>query len=287
MTTDLNRRVLGTSTASDDTRPAAPHVSDAGAGAVAIRDVVRWWRLVVLTTLAALVASAVALGLRAPSYSATTRMLVAPLAQSDETFLGTSLVRDAGDANRTSSTVAQLLDSHRVALATAQSLGGSWTPESVRTAVDVTPVGETNATEITARAAGPGQAVRLAQTYAETALKDRWRTISAELDRRIAFATKNTAADPNAGEESGKLQLLTFVRQTGADPTLRIESTSPPVRIEEMPAVVIIGMAGVGGMFLGVLAAVGIERLRRRAQSDEVAAAGRELPVSSRENLGS
>ncbi|MET9519198.1 hypothetical protein [Streptomyces sp. NPDC002994] len=213
-------------------------------------------------------------------------MEVTPLAQSDETFLGTSLVRDAGDTNRTSSTVARLLDSHRVALTTAQSLGGRWTPDSVRAAVDVTPVGETNMIEITARAADPGQADRLAQTFAKTALKDRWQTISAELDRRIAFATKNTAADPNAGEESGKLQLLTFVRQTGADPTLRIDSTSPPVRVEGMPAVVMTGMAAVGGMFLGVLAAFGIERHRRRAQSDDVAAAGREPPVSSAETLG-
>jgi hypothetical protein len=211
-------------------------------------------------------------------------MPVTPLAQSDETFLGTSLVRDAGDANRTSSTVARLLDSPRVALGTAESLGGRWTPASVRSAVDVE-VGETNMIEITARAADPDQAGRLARTFAQTALKDRWRTISAELDRRIAFATRNTAADPNAGEESRRLQLLTFVRESGADPTLSIDSVGPPVRVNEMPATVMIGMAAVGGMFLGVLGAVGIERVRRRAQSDDVATDGREPDLSSPGNL--
>ncbi|MGW6564850.1 hypothetical protein [Streptomyces sp. NPDC054975] len=241
----------------------------------------------VLTTVAAVVASVVALGPRAPSYSATTRMPVTPLSQSDETFLGTSLVRDAGDATRTSSMVAQLVDSHRVAVGTAQSLGGRWTPESVRDAVDVKPVGETNLIGITARAADPDQAVRLAQTFAETALKDRWQTVSAELDRRIAFSAENTAVDPNTGEESRKLQLLRFVRESGADPTLGIESTSPPVRVKEMPQAVTIGVAAVGGMFLGVLAAVGIERFRRRAPSDDVAAVERDLPVSSQEMLRS
>ncbi|MEU0195474.1 hypothetical protein ABZ250_37555 [Streptomyces afghaniensis] len=282
MTTDLHRRPLGASAASDGKRPEAPHDSGARSGAVGIRDVVRWWPLVVLTTLAAVVASVVALGPRAPSYSSTARMPVTPLAQSDETFLGTSLVRDAGDANRTSSTVARLLDSHRVALETAQSLGGRWTPGSVRSAVDVT-VGETNMIEITARAADPDQAVRLARTFAQTALNDRWQTISAQLDRRIAFTTRNTAADPNAGEESRRLQLLTFVRESGADPTLSIDSVSPAERVKEMPAAVMIGMAAVGGMFLGVLGAVGIERVRRRAQHDDVAPAGREPDVAAPE----
>ncbi|MEU0387358.1 hypothetical protein [Streptomyces chartreusis] len=239
----------------------------------------------VLTTLAAVVASVLALGPRAPSYSSTARMPVTPLAQSDETFLGTSLVRDAGDADRTSSTVARLLDTHRVALGTAQSLGGRWTAGSVRSAVDVT-VGETNMIEVTARAADPDQAVRLARTFAQTALQDRWQTISAQLDRRIAFASRNTAADPNAGEESRRLQLLTFVRESGADPTLSLDSISPPVRVKEMPAAVMIGMAAVGGMFLGVLGAVGIERVRRRGPSDEVATAGRDPDVSAPEVLG-
>ncbi|MFD0368111.1 hypothetical protein [Streptomyces sp. NPDC059071] len=240
----------------------------------------------VLTTLAALVASAVvAWGPRDPSYRATTRMPVTPLSQSDETFIGTSLIRDAGDAQRTSSTVARLLDSQRVAAATARSLGAPWTPASVRAAVDVKTVDETNMIEVTARADEPGQAVRVAETFAQTALKDRWQTVSAELDRRIAFAQKNTDADPNAGEESRRLQLLTFVRQSGVDPTLSIDSTGPAVRVDEVPAAVIMVMAGAGGMFLGVLAAYGIERHRRRPRDEDVAAPARELPVHPSETL--
>ncbi|MFI6439232.1 hypothetical protein [Streptomyces sp. NPDC050759] len=285
MTTDLDRHVLKTSAASDGTRPTAPQARDTGAGPVRVQDVVRWWPLVVLTTLAAVVATLVALGQRAPSYSATARMPVTPLAQSDETFLGTSLIRDAGDANRTSATVARLLDSQRVAAQTAQSLGGHWTTASVRSAVDVK-VGETNVIEIKARAAEPGQAARVATTFAQTALKDRWRTISAQLDRRIAFADKNTPADPNAGDESRRLQLLTYVRQSGADPTLSIDSISPPVRVKEMPEAVMIGMAAVGGMFLGVLPAIGIERHRRRARYEAAVAAEHEAPVSAPATLG-
>ncbi|MFF5970682.1 hypothetical protein ACFY7C_04050 [Streptomyces sp. NPDC012769] len=282
MTTNLHRHTPGDATSANGTRPTAPHAGGTAAGGVAAGHVLRWWPLMLLTTLAAVAASLVMVwGPRTPSYSATTKMPVTPLSQSDETFLGTSLVRDAGDADRTSSTVARLLDSHQVAVETARSLGGGWTPESVRGAVDVTPVGETNMIEITARAPEPAQAVRLAQTFAETALKERWQTISAELDRRIAFATRNTDVDPNAGEESRRLQLLTFVRENGVDPTLSIDSTSPPVRVEEMSEVVVIGMAAVGGLFVGVVAAYGIERFRRRPRDDEAAVGESELPMSS------
>ena len=286
MTTNPSRRYLRTSTTVDGTPPQAPPAGVPAVGGVPLHDLLRWWPLVVITTLAALLASAaVAWGPRGPSYSATTRMPVTPLAQSDETFIGTSLVRDAGDANRTSSTVARLLDSHRVAAATARSLGDPWTPASVRAAVDVEPVDETNMIEVTAKADEPGQAVRVAETFAQTALKDRWQTVSAELDRRIAFAQKNTDADPNAGEESRRLQLLTYVRETGVDPTLSIDSTGPAVHVGEVPAAVVMVMAGAGGMFLGVLAAYGIERHRRRPRSEDVAAPAPELPLHSSETL--
>ncbi|MER7519451.1 hypothetical protein [Streptomyces sp. NPDC126499] len=283
MTTHLHRRTPATTAVADGTRPTAPRpVEPATAtGGVPAHRVLRWWPLMLLTTIAAVVASlVVALGSRDPSYSATTKMPVTPLSQSDETFLGTSLVRDAGDADRTSSTVARLLDSHRVARETARSLGGAWTPESVGRAVDVTPVGETNMIEITARAAEPGQAVRLSQTFAETALTERWRTISAELDRRIAFAERTTDTDPNAGEESRRLQLLTFVRENGVDPTLSIDSTTPPVRVQEMSGAVVVGMAAVGGLFVGVVAAYGIERFRRRPPDEDATAADGEPPMS-------
>ncbi|WMX48350.1 hypothetical protein [Streptomyces roseicoloratus] len=301
-----SRPGLRASAAVNGTPPAPRPPGDPAVGGVPLRDLLRWWPLVVLTTLAALLASAVmAWGPQDPAYRATTRMPVTPLAQSDETFVGTGLVRDAGDADRTSSTVARLLDSDRVAAATAQALGAPWTPASVRAAVDVKPVDETNLIEVTARADQPGQAVRVAETFAQTALDDRWRTISAELDRRIAFARQNTDADPNAGEESRRLQLLTFVRENGVDPTLSIDSTGPAVRVGEVPAGVITVMAAAGGMFLGVLAAYGIERHRRRPRSEDegadgdagangdadgnadgdVAAAAREVPLHAPEPL--
>lgn len=69
-------------------------------------------------------ASAIALSQRERSYTATAKLLSTPVAQYDETFLGTSLVRDPGDANRTAPTAVELLDSDEVAVASARRLGG-------------------------------------------------------------------------------------------------------------------------------------------------------------------
>jgi hypothetical protein len=104
---------------------------------VGIRDIVRRWPLVIVLMLIALGAAFWSDSRQVPSYTATTRLVVVPLAQWDETFLGTSLLRDAGDASRTATTVAAELNSVRAATVAADYLGGDWTPDSVAAAVKV------------------------------------------------------------------------------------------------------------------------------------------------------
>jgi uncharacterized protein involved in exopolysaccharide biosynthesis len=232
---------------------------------VGIREILRWWPVLIAVTLMAIGAAIWTTSRQAPSYTATARLMVIPLAQTDETFLGTSLVRDPGDSSRTASTVATQLNSRRAAMVTANYLGKGWTAESVGKAVKVTALENTTLIEIVARSTDPGKAATLAEGFATAILADRWKTISAELDRQIAAVT--ATADPNAGDGSTRLVTLKMVRDSGSDPTMRMDATTPAVRHKQLPSWLIVGLAAAGGLFVGLLAATGMAMLRRRTDA--------------------
>lgn len=250
---------------------------------VKVHDIVRWWPLIILPALIAVAAGVLSASQQVSSYSTTTRLEVLPLAQWDETFLGTSLIRDSGDAKLTAATTAALLeDSPRIALASAEQIGDGWTSESLAAAVKVSAVDSTNVIEIVAQAPDADRAQRLSEGFAKAALADRWRTISAELDGRIAAMAATKVAESNAGEASTRMQTLTVIRQAGSDPTLRINSTGTAVRKEPMPVGMVVGLAAAGGLFVGLLATLGMLRLRRpHLRGSEPALLQNRTPVHS------
>lgn len=229
-----------------------------------VRNIIRWWPLILLPAIIAVAAAYWSVHSQTPSYTAATKLMITPLAQWDETFLGTSLIRDSGDAKTTASTTAALLDSPRSVAVAAAAIGDGWTPAAVDKAVKVAAVPDTNVVEISAISADPKVAQQLSEEYARAVLADRWRTISAELDARIAAVSATTDMDPNAGEASARLQTLTLMRQSGADPTLKIESSSSAIEDPQLPVMVVLGLAGVGGVVVGLLCALAAVRLRRR-----------------------
>ncbi len=236
------------------TRPGAPFVE--------IREVARWWPLILVAVLVAVAAAAFSVSQQRSTYTATTRMLVVPLVQWDETFLGTSLVRDSGDGKRTAATVAAMLESPKATTAAAENLGGDWTPESVADAIKVTAVKDANVVEIVSQADDPERAVRVSEAFGKAVLDERWQTISAELDTRIAAA--EAAAVQPEGEAATRLQTLIDIRQASSDPTLRVDPTPPAVENPRLSVVAVVGLALMGGLFIGVLAAVGMARIRPR-----------------------
>lgn len=246
------------------------------APSIGVRDVLRWWPLVVLPALIAVAATLWSVGQQPSSYTATTTLMVYPLAQWDETFLGTSLLRDGGDAKITAATAASSLDSLRSAATAAAYIGDGWTPEAIDGAVKVSALPETNVIEVTAHSSEYKVAERLAEEYPKAVLAERWRTISAELDTRIAALSVTTAADPNAGEASTRLQTLTIIRQAGDDPTLRLDSTGAAVEDKRLPVAVMVALAAVGGAAVGLFCAMAAARLRRRPAAQSGSADGAE-----------
>lgn len=235
------------------------------APALGFRRSMRWLPLVLVPAIIAVAAALWSTSRQPPSYTAVTRIMVVPLVQWDETFLGTSMIRDGGDAKTTATTTAGLLDSRRSATIAATSMGNGWTPEVVDRMVRVSSQPDTNIVEVAAQSTDPVEAQKVAEDFTRAVLADRWRTISAELDARIAAISATTSPDPNAGEASTRLQTLTLVRQAGADPTLRIDSTGSAVEDARMPVALVAAIAALGGAALGVLAAW-LAAQRRRSE---------------------
>ena len=243
----------------------------AAVNSVRLRNILRWWPLLLATMVIAIGAAGWAHQRQVPSYTSTARMVVIPLPQWDETFLGTDLVRDSGDATRTAPTLATELKSGHYQEAAARFLGGDWTRQSVGDAVRIAATGETNIVEIVARASDPDTASRLASGFVDAAMADRWQTISTQLDSRIAALREGGLAaagdqqgdNPAAAELAGRLRTLSIVRASGADPTLRIGPASPAMPESQMSLPVTMALAALGGLFVGLLAATGIEVLRR------------------------
>ena len=241
---------------------------------VGIREIVRWWPLVIIVTLLAVGAAMWSESRQVVSYTATTRLVIVPLAQWEDTFIGISLVRDAGDATRTAATVAAQLNSRHFAKVAADYLGGDWTPDSVAGAVKVSALESINIIEVRAKSTDADKAEKLADGFAKAMLADRWKTISSELDARIAVVSIPMnlapdrvlvpATDLNTDSVLLRLQTLKTVRESGADPTVRIESTSPAVQSKQLPIWVILAIATAGGLFVGSLTAGGMAILRRR-----------------------
>jgi capsular polysaccharide biosynthesis protein len=243
---------------------------------IGLREVLQFWPVIVAVTVIAFGATIWSHGQQVPQYAAMTRLMVVPLAQWDETFLGTSMVRDSGDATRTAATVAAELDSTRASAVTADYLGGNWTAESVDQAVKVTVFESTNVIEIVAISENANDAANLAEGFAAATLADRWNTLRAELDNRIATfdAAKLAAGDdddanPTAAAELAKLQTLTMIRESGSDPTIRIDSTSAALPMEQLPVWALLGLATAGGLLVGLLSAAGLAMMRRVAVPNE------------------
>jgi hypothetical protein len=245
------------------------------------RYIARHWLIVLLVTLVAVADGVFALSRREPSYESTARLLITPLPQHNVSFLGTSLIRDSGDATRTPATVAETIDSHSAAAETARRLVGEWTVSSVQDAVDVETVGQTNVLHVKARAGTAEGAERMARTFVQSALARRLHTIRQELTRRLAAFRQlaKTTQDPAALHRE---RLLESVRGGGADPTVKLQGVDSAVSAYSLPGAVIVVLSLLGGLLLGALAALGVARFSLALLSDKDVCDVFPLPILAR-----
>jgi hypothetical protein len=227
------------------------------------REILRRWPIVLLVAVVAVAAAVVTSLTREGSHAAKVELLLTPLAQFDETFLGTSLVRDAGDAGRTAQTVVDTLDSEAVDVGTAKRLGDGWTPDKVADDVAVTASHDANVVTITGTAPDAETAARLVTTFADAALDVRWRRIDRELTERIAALDELAAISGAAGVQRDR-ELLAATRLEGKDPTIHVADPVPEVSEDEIGTGLVVVLALIGGLLLGALAALLLARAGRR-----------------------
>jgi capsular polysaccharide biosynthesis protein len=211
---------------------------------------------VVFTTVLALLAAGIYLGVRSAQYEASADVLVAPLATDDPEFQGLPLIRESSDGSRPVQTAAGLLRSPAIANLTAKGLGSDWTEQEVEEAVGVAPRGESNLVAITAQSDDPDEAAAIANRYANAALQFRRRSIEPALEREIQ------AVEAEAGNAMS-LQRLQDAKDNG-DPTLSIssparapsESALPTAKLVLLAALVIGLLLGAAGLMIADVARV-------------------------------
>jgi N-acetylglucosaminyldiphosphoundecaprenol N-acetyl-beta-D-mannosaminyltransferase len=257
------------------------HSHSSHPGVSVARQIARRWPIVLLVTLVAVAEGVLALNRREPSYESTARLLITPLPQYDVSFLGTSLIRDSGDASRTPATVAEAIDSHAAAAATARRLGGKWTVSSVQDAVDVETVIDANVLHVKVRAGTAEGAERLARTFVQSALARRWHTIRQELTRRIA-AFRQLAETTQDTAALHRERLLESIRSGGIDPTLKLQGVDSAVSTYSLPGAVIVLLSLLGGLLLGALAALGVARFSSALLSEKDVRDVFPLPILAR-----
>ena len=242
--------------------------------------------LVSVVTLATVVAAIVWLQLRESRYEASAQVLVAPLPQDDQTFLGLQVLRDSGDPTRTVQTAATLLDSPRVAALTALELGHGWTAGRVDDAVQIEAAGESNILAVTASSDSAREAQSVANSFVRAALADRnealSRQISVELDRLRARQGTLDPAGTEAGELGAKISELESVAARG-DPTFSLSRTATtPTSAEGAGPFIVILIALLAGFAIGSGAALLLELFDRRVRSESELLAIYPLPVLAR-----
>lgn len=246
------------------------------------------WPLILLLTVIAVAVSVFVTSRRSPEYEAGARLLITPLAQYDDTFLGTTLFRDAGDPTTTALTAAELFHSNAIADRAAGELGAGWTRESLLAAVEVRQVPDTRVLEVAARAEQPDEAARAANVFAQTIVDAREREAGGQLRARLSeLRDRRQRVDPddysrrdNLDEE---IRLIENALQNGGDPTLTMSQEAvAPTTSTLTPTWLIVGTAVLGGLVLGVLAAFGLAWATRRVQGEREVVSALGLPVLSR-----
>jgi capsular exopolysaccharide synthesis family protein len=217
-------------------------------------------------------------------YEASSDVLVTPIAASDETFVGFSLLREGIEQARSVVTAARIVSSPEIVERVDEELGlgGS------NAFIDVEPLGQSNIVTITATAPDPEQAAEIANAYATATVEERTAQFQRELRNRISELTQRLDAipDPERDFEAVAIQqrLAGLNSLVGADdPTLRILSEAVPPGSPVWPRPILsFAVALLGALLLGCGAAIALELANPRVSREDELLLTHRLPILAR-----
>ena len=244
-----------------------------GTGFAAYRAAVRrQWPLVALVAAAAVAMAIAYAALRSPSYQATATLVAAPVAATNETFLGIDVLRESADGTRTMQTAAAILDTRAAAARAGAALGR--TTREVEDNVTVAPEGQTNLIDITATDGSATGAARLANAYVAATLFQRRQRLSQQAAAVIDDVRRQLDLLPSGSNAASVLQArlpqLAAVR-TGTDPTLSVgQRAAPPTSHSGTPLPVLVIIAAILGLLAGTGVAVWADSRRKGGTYEEL-----------------
>jgi capsular exopolysaccharide synthesis family protein len=235
---------------------------------------------VVLVPLAAVVASL----LQEDRYTAKATLLFRD-PQIDQTLFGSNPPQ-TGDPTREAATNVQLVSLDVVMEETAKALGGSFTRDSVRDAVEISGAQDADLVTIEATDSDPEMAARIANTFAAEYIEFRRRAdrqmineTTRLVERRLAELSSEELDSPTGRVLRKRLEELEILASLQTGNVEQVQVAEPPSE-RSAPQPMRNGVIGVVlGLMLGIGAALLMDRLDRRLRDPEEAAEIFERPI--------
>jgi capsular exopolysaccharide synthesis family protein len=270
-------------------QPAFSHTRPEGALGPYLRAIRAHRLAVALIVLAALAGAILYLLVRSATYESSADILITPVPQEDQTFLGVQIVRsDPSDPTRTVQTAANLLDTTQAAQKAAQRLGGDWTYRSVDQAVEVQPKGQSNILTVTAKVStSANEAAKVANEFTSGALDARAETLRSQIDTALERLEAQLSGVPRddtvtRAEIQSRISQLEAARE-GRDPTLSLlQEARAPTGPSGAPKWLVLMLALLAGGLLAMGAALLMEMLERSVRDQDELLSLYPLPVLAR-----
>lgn len=231
-------------------------------------------RIVIVAAGAAAAAAILGLTLAPVKDQATARVVVTPFQATDPAVAGLPLLLSAGDPTPALITAQGLVGAAPVAQLTAERMGPGWSEARVVHQVEVTLESGSQLIDITANAAKPSVATRLANVYAAAALQVRGNQVQPAIQAALARADAELGAAGGATTDTSTATVARASALRGlvghGDPSFQL---AQPAYLARRPgfahSVLIVLLALASGAVLGYLAWWLAARLGRRGVADE------------------
>lgn len=236
-----------------------------GAAGPLIRAVAAYWWVVVLVAVATFAGALVYVMHRAPKYQADVHVLFTPLASGDGAQ-GLPLVVASADPTRDAQTAVTLLGGPRAAALAASRLGGGWSAPQVTQATSIVQTGQSNIIAVEGQAGSPVAAMRLATTFAQASLDVR----RAQLRADALTVSPTVPAHPGPNDVAGQARRSEIdLVLAGADPNFSLQGLAGSPSSTATPGAAIVLLADLGGVVLGIVAAILFDIFSTRVRDGE------------------
>jgi capsular exopolysaccharide synthesis family protein len=247
------------------------------------------WLLILALVVGAVAAAALYASTAEKRYEAEADLLITPVSASDETFLGTSALRESGVQSNSVLTAARLIRTPDVAEAVRDELGEDLSRDELLGMVQVEPISQSSIVAILASAGDAQRAAEVANAFARAVVEQRselfQRDIDAKIDRLEDRLGEIGGNEQLAGEAGAIQERLSHLRAlVGAnDPTIQVSSEALPPEAPVWPRPALtVAVALLAALLLGMGIALALEFVNPRVDREEELEQTQRLPILAR-----